>query len=46
MCYAMNNSPVLSSERTSWPRKTTHEYDLLQIFHHFQYVKELAGNLP
>ena len=45
MYYTMNNSSVLSSERTSWPRKTTHEYDLLQSFHHFQYVKELADNL-
>jgi len=45
MYYAKNNSPVLNSERASWPRKTTHGYDLLQIFHHFQYVKELVGNL-
>ena len=46
MYYAMNNSPVLSSDKASWPRRTIHEYDLLQIFHHFQYVKELTGNLP
>jgi hypothetical protein len=46
MCYAMNNSHVLSSERASLPHRTTHEYHLLQIFHHFQYVKELFGKLP
>jgi hypothetical protein len=42
----MNNSYVLSSKRVSWPHRTTHEYYLLQIFHHFQYVKELLGKLP
>ena len=46
MYYAMNNRPVLNSERASWLRRTSHEYDLLQIFHHFQYVKELEGKLP
>ena len=45
MCYAKNNSPGLNSERTPWPRRITYEYDLLQSFHHFQYVKELVGNL-
>jgi hypothetical protein len=46
MYYTINNSPVLSSERASWPHRATHEYDLLQIIHHFQYVKELVSKLP
>ena len=46
MYYTINSSPFLSSERTSLPSRTTHEYYLLHVFHHFQYVKELACNLP
>jgi hypothetical protein len=46
MYYAININPFLSSGITSLPRRITHEYYLLYIFHHFQYVKEHAGKIP